>query len=79
MSIASPFESDSSILGRRIGESLALLRPAVETAGFWSAVVLPFVLTGLLVSGAVGDHPTIVVALLVVNVLGLAVGREHNT
>lgn len=79
MSIASPFESDSLTLSRCLGESLRRLLPAVRVAGFWSAVVLPFILAGLVVTGAAVEYPVAVGMLLAMNVLGLAVGREHNT
>ena len=78
MSIASPFESNSTGLGRRIGQSVTVLAPAVRFAGFWLAVLLPFVLASLLVTGAVGDRPIAVGALLGLNVLGLAVGRDYK-
>lgn len=76
MSIASPFESEYPTLGRRVGESLL---PAVRVAGFWSAIVLPFLLAGLVVSGAAVNHPKAVGLLLAMNLVGLAVGRNHNT
>ena len=79
MSIASPFESEYPTLGRRVGESLRKLRPAVRVAGFWSAVVLPFLLAGLVVSGAAVNHPVAVGLLLTANLAGLALGRNHNT
>jgi hypothetical protein len=79
MSIASPFESNSPPLGRRLGESLRRLLPAVRVAGFWSAVFLPFLLAGLVVTGAAVNHPVTVSLLLAMNVLGLALGRNHNT
>jgi hypothetical protein len=79
MSIASPFESESGIPGRRLGErSLYMLLPAIRFVGFWAAVLLPFVLMGLIASGAVVNHPSVVAALFVANMLGLVVGRNYN-
>lgn len=76
MSNASPFES--TVSGRRVSESLYLFLPAVRFAGFWTAVFLPFVLVSLLVSGIATNHPFVVSMLLVLNVLGLALGRDYN-
>ena len=77
MSIASPFESGIPVVGRRI-ESLYLLAPAIRFAGFWTAVLLPFVLTTMLITDVAVNHPFAVAALLVVNLLGLGVGRNHK-
>lgn len=65
-------------------------RPGVETSprrvlglpikfiGFWTAVLVPFVLLGLLLSGAVLQSPQLFAGLLGANLTGLVVGRDYN-
>jgi len=82
MSNASPLESDSAVAQRRsIGaQSLRqLCLPALRFAGFWTAVLLPFVLASLLVSGLVSRHPWLVGWLLAVNFAGLVLGRDYKS
>lgn len=50
----------------------------VQFAGFWTAVCMPFVLVGLLASGAVQHSPLLLVALLALNVAGLVAGRNYS-
>ena len=80
MSNASPVESDSAVPQQSVGvQSLQqLCLPALRFAGFWTAVLLPFVLTSLLVSGYVSQHPRLVGGLLALNFVGLVLGRNHN-
>ncbi|MFC7132969.1 MULTISPECIES: hypothetical protein [Salinibaculum] len=82
MSNASPFESDSSAsLRRRVTaqpfQSVCL--PAVRFVGFWTAVLLPFVLVSMLVTGLAGQSPSLVGGLLACNVAGLVLGRDYNS
>ena len=81
MSSASPYESDSAVTSRQpVG--VAALRtvclPAVRFVGFWTAVLLPFVLLSLLASGAIVNRPFVAGGLLAVNVTGLMLGRNYN-
>jgi hypothetical protein len=81
MSSASPFESDSGAsLRRRVAawplQTLCL--PAIRFAGFWTAVLLPFVLMAVLVSGLAAQSPSLVGGLLACNVAGLVLGRNYN-
>ena len=80
MSNASPVESDSAVPQQSVGvQSLQqLCLPALRFAGFWTAVLLPFVLTSLLVSGYVSQYPRLVGGLLALNFVGLVLGRNHN-
>lgn len=81
MSNASPFESDSgaSVRRRLTVESLqSICVPAAQFVGFWSAVVLPFVLVSLLASGFAAQSPQLVGGLLVCNVVGLILGRNYS-
>jgi len=53
----------------------------VQFLGFWTAVVSPFVLVGLVAVAAAGLAPgarPALVAVLVANVAGLLLGRGYN-
>ena len=50
----------------------------VRAAGFWSAVAIPFLLLGLVVTGAVFDQAEVFAALVAANVLALRVGHAHK-
>jgi hypothetical protein len=80
MSNASPLESDSAVPQRSVDvQSLRqLCLPALRFAGFWTAVLLPFVLASLLVGGYVSQFPQLVGGLLALNFVGLVLGRNHN-
>ena len=56
-------------------ESLA---PPVRFLGFWTAVVSPFLLLGLVATGLAAEQPLVLTGLLVANVAGLVLGSEHN-
>lgn len=77
--MSSAFPSDSTA-DDEYGAST--LRTAVEyplrLLGFWSAVVLPFVLLALLVAGIAQGSPALLAGLLGANVAGLVLGREYN-
>lgn len=80
MSNASPFGSDSAV-PQHLDRARTIQQrclPALRFAGFWMAVLLPFVLTGLLASGYVSQYPRLVGGLLALNFLGLVLGRNHN-
>lgn len=78
MSSASPFSPDSIGEQDIIKEPLRALEPPIRVVGFWTAVVVPFVILGLLASGAAQQSPHLVVGLLVANVAGLVVGKDYN-
>lgn len=80
MSNASPMRSESAAsTPRRLGTyPLRQLRSTVEFAGFWAAIVLPFVLLTLVASGLAPQHPEAVGGLLVSNLVGLGLGRGYN-
>jgi hypothetical protein len=81
MSSVSPYESDSAVTSRQPA-SVAALRdvctPAVRFVGFWTAVLLPFVLLPLLVSGLIAERPLVAGGLLAVNLAGLVLGRDYT-
>lgn len=54
------------------------LVPPVQFLGFWTAVVVPFMLLGLITAGLATEYPLVLVGLLAVNVVGLVLGKEHN-
>lgn len=58
------------------------LRTAVEyplrLVGFWAAVVLPFVLLGLIALGIAQQSPALLTGLVSANVAALVLGREYN-
>ena len=56
----------------------SLLVGSARFAGFWSAVVLPFALLGLVASGTATQQPAMVGAILLVNLLALRLGRDYN-
>jgi hypothetical protein len=54
------------------------LESVVCSAGFWAAVVLPFVVLVLLATGVAARSPMLVGGLLLLNVTGLLVGQYHD-
>jgi hypothetical protein len=78
MSSASPFETDS-IASRQVGaQSLRVLGLPAKFAGFWTAVLSPFVLLGLIASGTVQQSPLLLAGLLLANLVGLVLGRNYK-
>ncbi|MHB9287247.1 hypothetical protein ACKVMT_09450 [Halobacteriales archaeon Cl-PHB] len=80
MSSASPFRSDSaaSTQQRMVEQPLRGAATALQFAGFWAAVILPFVLLSFVATGLAADNPTVAGGLLVGNLAGLALGRNYN-
>lgn len=73
----SPRNTDSPVA--LFGEqSLQLLGLPARFAGFWTAVFVPFVLLGMIVSGAAQHSPLLMTGLLAANVAGLVVGRDYK-
>lgn len=50
----------------------------IQAIGFWTAVVLPFVLLALIVTGIAQQSPLLLTGLVIANVTGLIVGREYK-
>lgn len=77
--MSSAFPSDSTASSEH---SHSTLRAAVEyplrALGFWAAVVLPFVLLGLIVAGIAQTSPVLMTGLVGANIAGLLLGREYN-
>ncbi|QCJ47997.1 MULTISPECIES: hypothetical protein [Haloprofundus] len=61
-------------------EALETLGPVVRRVAFWTAVVIPVVLIGLVVTkpGLQGERGTWFLALLLLNLVALVVGHRHN-
>lgn len=72
-------EHDSCPETRGLSLRRSIVSP-VQFLGFWTAVVSPFVLVGLVAAAAgppSGARPALV-AVLVANVVGLLLGRGYN-
>jgi len=78
MSGASPFRADSVDTERTDVQSLRGVIEPVRAVGFWSAVVLPFAVIGLLAAGFAQQFPLLLGVLLVANVAALVLGRDYN-
>lgn len=81
MASASPIQSESAAGTQQRSEVPSLqatLRPAVQFAGFWAAVVLPFVLLTLIATGSVTQHPTLAAGVVAGNTVGLMLGRGYK-
>jgi len=59
--------------------SLSTLFTPVQFVGFWTAVLLPFVLFPMLVTGMASQQFVPFVALLGINVVALVIGRDYNS
>jgi len=72
-----PPKSDDSSVYRALRRCV---RSSVETLGFWTAVVLPFLHLSLLFSGLeTGVEATAFLSLVVVNGIALVVGHRHTS
>jgi hypothetical protein len=81
MSSASPFESDTpGTVPRQIGAAAleTVCLPAVRFVGFWTAILLPFVLLALLASGTIVARPFAAAGLLATNLVALVIGQGYN-
>ena len=67
-------------VGERVGLGGvgASLRAAVQTAGFWVAVALPFVVVAAIAGGFWQQYPLTFAALLALNLAALVAGQGHN-
>ncbi|KTG10160.1 hypothetical protein AUR64_11240 [Haloprofundus marisrubri] len=64
----------------QVEEVLEALGPIVQGVAFWSAVVIPMVLIGMIATkpGLQGERGTWFLVLLALNVVALVVGHRHN-
>lgn len=80
MASASPFRSESAAGTRRPGVQSVerALLPVVQFVGFWTAVVLPFVLLALVATGYALQQPAVAGGLVAGNLAGLLLGRGYK-
>jgi hypothetical protein len=78
MSSASPFRRSQPTRKTPGAQWFDLLARPVRAAGFWSAVAIPFLLLGLVVTGSAVQHVGLFVGLVVANLVALRVGHGHN-
>lgn len=81
MASASPFTSESTAGTQQWTEALSVdrtVRPVVEFAGFWAAVLLPFVLLALVATGQAAQEPTVASGVVAGNLVGLLLGRGYK-
>ena len=76
MSNASPLGSES--FPRLGAQPRRVLELPLRFVGFWTAIFVPFVLLGLILSGAALQSPQLLSALLGANLVGLIVGRNYK-
>ena len=79
MASASPFETESTSLPQFGVQSVRkILELPVQAAGFWTAVLVPFVLLGLTATGIAQQSPLLVSGLVAANLLGLLLGKDYK-
>lgn len=80
MSSASPFRRSTP--DRRPARGAQWLRTLLVSparfAGFWSAVALPFLLLGLVVTGSTAQQAPLFAALIAANLVALRLGHGYN-
>lgn len=78
--MSSAFPSDQSAGEEQFG--IESIRTAVEyparMLGFWTAIVLPFVLLVLIVLGVAQQSPTLTTGLVTANIAGLVLGKDYK-
>lgn len=78
MSNASPIGSDRPSPGP-VAESLqTVARQPVQTASFWTAVLIPVAYPWLLFGGVGGRELFLLLGLLALNAVTLVLGRDHK-
>lgn len=80
MSIASPFTSESAGSDRPVLAEFLRINPQrpIRFVGFWTAVVVPFVLAGLVAAGVAQQSPALLTGLVAANVAGLVLGKDYK-
>jgi len=78
MSSASPFRRSQPTRPTPGAQWLQLVLRPVRAAGFWSAVAIPFLLLGLVVTGTAVERVGLFLGLVVANLVALRVGHAHN-
>lgn len=80
MSSASPFRQSAPELpaSRGLEWLQSSLVGSAQFAGFWSAIVLPFAMLALIVTGSAAEQAPLFAGLLIANVVALRVGHGYN-
>jgi heme/copper-type cytochrome/quinol oxidase subunit 4 len=79
MSTSSARSEQSTSAHRKLTtEPLSLLYTPVQFVGFWTAVLLPFVTFPMVATGVASAHLVPFLALVVVNVVALVLGRGYK-
>lgn len=52
--------------------------PLLQLLGFWVAIIAPFVILGFIIAGVAVENPGLMGGVLVANVVGIVVGKEHG-
>jgi len=61
-----------------IRQYTSLVAGPARRAAFWSAIVLPFALLGLIVIGSVAQQASLVAGLVGANLVALGLGHGHK-
>ena len=80
MSSAFTYETDSAATEQSIVAAVESIDPEfpVRFVGFWTAVLMPFVLLSLLVIGVAQQSPELLAGLLVANAAGIVLGQDYK-
>jgi hypothetical protein len=70
-------EHDSLPQTETVSLQQSILRPA-QFVGFWTAVLSPFVLLGLIAAGIAAESPLTFSGVVAANVCGIVLGRGYN-
>ncbi|PSQ49938.1 hypothetical protein BRD19_02255 [Halobacteriales archaeon SW_7_65_23] len=80
MSSVSSYETESAATERPTVAAFQSIDPElpVRFVGFWTAVLMPFVLMSLLAVGVAQQSPELLGGLLAANVAGLVFGNDYK-
>lgn len=76
--MSSAFPSKLPGRGENGSDLRTVLGYPVRAIGFWTAVLLPFVLLALVATGIAQQSPLLLTGLVVANVAALVVGRDYK-
>lgn len=76
--MSSAFPSDLAGRGENGSGLRTVLGYPLRAIGFWTAVVLPFVLLTLIATGIAQQSPLLLTGLVTANVTALVVGRDYK-
>lgn len=75
--MASASEHDSLPRSGDISLRAGIVSP-IQFLGFWTAVLSPFVLLGIIIAGLATEFPLLLIGLLAANIAGIVLGNGHN-